>query len=56
MISYDGVKHCLLSAVDWLPPRLDLARYPHLPPAEVTIVSEPVLLRIGEPELLRTGV
>jgi transposase len=34
-ISYDGVKHCLLSALDRRPPRLDLARYPHLPLAEV---------------------
>jgi hypothetical protein len=34
-ISYDGVKHCLLAALDGRPPRLDLAHYPHLPQAEV---------------------
>ena len=34
-ISYDGVKHCLLAALDGRPPRLDLAEYPHLPLAEV---------------------
>jgi len=34
-ISYDGVKHCLLAALDRRPPRLDLERYPHLPLAEV---------------------
>ncbi len=34
-ISYDGVKHCLLAALDGRPPRLDLASYPHLPLAEV---------------------
>ena len=30
-LSYDGVKHCLLAALDGRPPRLDLASYPHLP-------------------------
>ena len=30
-----NLKHCLLSALDRRPPRLDLARYPHLPLAEV---------------------
>ena len=36
-ISYDGVKHCLLAALDGRPPRLDLADYPHLPlPAVAT--------------------
>jgi transposase len=34
-ISYDGVKHCLLAALDRRPPRLDLEHYPHLPLAEV---------------------
>ncbi|MBA3935941.1 MAG: IS21 family transposase [Planctomycetes bacterium] len=34
-ISYDGVKHCLLAALDGRPPRLDLAEYPHLPVAMV---------------------
>ena len=34
-ISYDGVKHCLLAALDGRPPRLDLAEYPHLPVAKV---------------------
>ncbi len=36
-ISYDGVKHCLLAALDGRPPRLDLADYPHLPLAAVAI-------------------
>ena len=35
-ISYDGVKHCLLAALDGRPPRLDLVHYPHLPVAEVS--------------------
>ena len=34
-ISYDGVKHCLLAALEGRTPRLDLASYPHLPLAEV---------------------
>jgi transposase len=34
-ISYDGVKHCLLAALEHRPPRLDLGRYPHLPHPEV---------------------
>lgn len=34
-ISYDGVKQCLLAAVEGRIPRLDLASYPHLPLAEV---------------------
>ncbi len=34
-ISYDGVKHCLLAALDGRPPRLDLADSPHLPLPEV---------------------
>ena len=34
-ISYDGVKHCLLTALEGRPPRLDLAHYPHLPLTEV---------------------
>ena len=38
-ISYDGVKHCLLAALDGRPPRLDLADYPHLPLPEVAITD-----------------
>ena len=38
-ISYDGVKHCLLAALEGRPPRLDLAQYPHLPVAEVTTTN-----------------
>ncbi|MBA3587474.1 MAG: IS21 family transposase [Chloroflexi bacterium] len=38
-ISYDGVKHCLLAALDGRPPRLDLADYPHLPLAAVAITD-----------------
>lgn len=38
-ISYDGVKHCLLAALDGRPPRLDLADYPHLPLATVAITD-----------------
>lgn len=34
-ISYDGVKHCLLAALENRPPRLDLEQYPHLPHPEV---------------------
>ena len=34
-ISYDGVKQCLLAAVEGRIPRLDLASYPHLPLPEV---------------------
>lgn len=34
-ISYDGVKQCLLAALDGRPPRLDLEHYPHLPYPEV---------------------
>jgi len=34
-ISFDGVKHCLLAALEGRPARLDLANYPHLPLAEV---------------------
>lgn len=39
-ISYDGVKHCLLAALEGRPPRLDLAHYPHLPLAEV-VATDP---------------
>jgi hypothetical protein len=38
-ISYDGVKHCLLAALDGRTPRLDLASYPHLPLTEVAITD-----------------
>ena len=38
-ISYDGVKHCLLAALDGRPPRLDLADYPHLPLPAVAITD-----------------
>lgn len=38
-ISYDGVKHCLLAALEGRPPRLDLADYPHLPLPEVAITD-----------------
>ena len=34
-ISYDGVKQCLLSALEGRPPRLDLEHYPYLPLVEV---------------------
>lgn len=34
-ISFDGVKQCLMSAVEGRPARLDLDRYPHLPLVEV---------------------
>ena len=34
-ISYDGVKQCLLAAMEGRTPKLDLASYPHLPLAEV---------------------
>jgi transposase len=40
-ISYDGVKHCLLTALEGRPPRLDLAHYPHLPLVEVA-TTDPV--------------
>jgi transposase len=38
-LSYDGVKHCLLAALDGRPPRLDLEQYPHLPHAEVATTN-----------------
>ena len=38
-ISYDGVKHCLLAALEGRPPQLDLNHYPHLPQAEVAITD-----------------
>lgn len=38
-ISYDGVKHCLLAALEGRPPRLDLAQYPHLPLTQVAITD-----------------
>ena len=38
-ISYDGVKHCLIAAVDGRPPRLDLTAYPHLPLPEVAMTD-----------------
>ena len=38
-ISYDGVKHCLLAALDGRPPRLDLADYPRLPLPELAIID-----------------
>lgn len=40
-ISYDGVKHCLLAALEHRTPRLDLAHYPHLPLAEVA-TTDPI--------------
>jgi len=40
-ISYDGVKHCLLAALEHRPPRLDLELYPHLPHTEVA-TTDPV--------------
>jgi transposase len=36
-ISFDAVKHLLLCALEQRPPKLDLANYPHLPAAEVTL-------------------
>jgi len=38
-ISYDGVKHCLLAALEGRPPRLDLADYPHLPLPAVALTD-----------------
>jgi transposase len=35
VISYDGVKQCLLAALEGRPLRLDLEHYPHLPQVEV---------------------
>lgn len=35
-ISYDGVKQCLLAALEGRPPRLELEHDPHLPQVEVT--------------------
>jgi transposase len=36
-IAFDAVKHLLLCTIEQRPPRLDLANYPHLPPAEVAL-------------------
>jgi transposase len=38
-ISFDAVKHLLLCHIEQRPPRLDLERYPHLPPAQVATTA-----------------
>jgi hypothetical protein len=38
-ISFDGVKHLLLCAIERRPPKLDLENYPHLPVAPVTVTK-----------------
>jgi hypothetical protein len=38
-ISFDGVKHLVLCAIERRPPKLDLENYPHLPVAPVTVTK-----------------
>ncbi len=38
-ISFDAIKHLLLSRIENRPARLDLSLYPHLPRVEVTKTS-----------------
>jgi hypothetical protein len=38
-ISFDAIKHLLLSSIEDRPPRLDLTLYPHLPRVRVTKTS-----------------
>ncbi len=38
-IGFDAVKHLLLCAIEQRPPRLDLAKYPHLPTAQLEQTS-----------------
>jgi transposase len=38
-ISFDGVKHLLLCAIEQRPPKLDLENYPHLPAARVAVTK-----------------
>ena len=38
-ISFDAVKHLVLCRIESRPARLDLALYPHLPPAQVAMTA-----------------
>jgi len=47
-IGFDAVKHLLLCAIEQRPPRLDLAKYPHLPTAQVEQTSPASYLALLE--------
>jgi len=50
VIGFDAVKHLALCRIDQRPPRLDLARYPHVPAARVAMTAATdylALLRAG---------
>lgn len=49
-ISFDAVKHLILCAIEKRPARLDLAKYPHLPSAQVELTAAADYMSLLSPQ------
>lgn len=54
-ISFDGVKHLVLCAIEGRPARLDLQHYPHLPETQVAITAASDYLSLLTQPLVQTS-